>query len=75
MFAARCWRRQRFVLFCFVADAFLRHMVRLVVGTLLRIGIGTLPSESIAALLTGSTAVAAGPAAPAHGLYLVRVQY
>jgi tRNA pseudouridine38-40 synthase len=50
-------------------------MVRLVVGTLLRIGVGKLQVESISALLAGTAAVTAGPAAPAHGLYLVRVQY
>lgn len=75
MYAARCWRRQRFVLFCFVADAFLRHMVRMLVGTLLRIGSGKLPVQVVSDLLRGDNSTPAGPAAPAHGLYLVRVRY
>lgn len=75
MLASRCWRRGRFVLFCFVADAFLRHMVRLLVGTLLRIGSGALRVDTIAALLGRRSAASAGPAVPAHGLYLVRVYY
>lgn len=75
LLVARCWRRQRFVLFCFVADAFLRHMVRMLVGTLLRIGRGALRAEAIPALLEGERSFHAGPAAPAHGLYLTRVQY
>ena len=75
MFLARCWRRQRFVLFCFVADAFLRHMVRMLVGTLVRMGSGRLPAQAMAALLAGDRSFAAGPAAPAHGLYLTQVRY
>lgn len=73
--AARCWSRRRFVLFRFIADAFLRHMVRMLVGTLLRIGGGKLPISAIPALLLPGAALSAGPAAPAHGLYLVRVAY
>ncbi|HVC79895.1 MAG TPA: tRNA pseudouridine(38-40) synthase TruA [Chloroflexota bacterium] len=72
---AACRRVRRFVLFYFVADAFLRHMVRMLVGTLLRVGSGSLPIPAIAALLRGDRSFAAGPAAPAHGLYLVRVRY
>jgi len=75
VFAARCWGRRRFVLFRFIADAFLRHMVRMLVGTLLRIGGGKLPISAIRTLLTPGAALSAGPAAPAHGLYLVRVAY
>jgi tRNA pseudouridine38-40 synthase len=75
LFIARCWRRQRFVLFCFIADAFLRHMVRMLVGTLLRVGCGKLPGEALAALLRGDRSWPSGPAAPAHGLYLTHVRY
>jgi tRNA pseudouridine38-40 synthase len=75
MFAARCWRKSRFILFCFIADAFLRHMVRMLVGTLLRIGQGSFVPLAIRSLLQGEQSLLAGPAAPAHGLYLVRVRY
>jgi len=75
LFVARCWRQKRFVHFRFVADAFLRHMVRLVVGTLLRIGTGSLAAPTIVQMLEGDRTVSAGPAAPAHGLYLVHVRY
>jgi tRNA pseudouridine38-40 synthase len=75
MFAARCWRKSRFVQFCFIADAFLRHMVRMLVGTLLRIGQGSCVQSVICRLLQGDRSLQAGPAAPAHGLYLVRVRY
>jgi tRNA pseudouridine38-40 synthase len=75
LYVARCWRRQRFVLFCFIADAFLRHMARMLVGTLLRVGTGRLPVQAIPALLRGERSWPAGPAAPAYGLYLIRVRY
>jgi tRNA pseudouridine38-40 synthase len=50
-------------------------MVRMVVGTLLRIGTGALVAQTIVKLLHGDRSVSAGPAAPAHGLYLVHVRY
>lgn len=57
------------------ADAFLRHMVRVLVGTMLLVGRGAWPAERLAALLAGAPRGAAGPTAPAHGLTLVGVRY
>lgn len=56
-------------------DGFLRHMVRSVVGTLVDIGRGWRPASSMAELLDGGTRAEAGPTAPAHGLFLVQVEY
>jgi tRNA pseudouridine38-40 synthase len=60
---------------CVEADAFLRHMVRVLVGTMLMIGRGTWPPERLAELLEGAPRSAAGPTAPAHALTLVAVRY
>jgi tRNA pseudouridine38-40 synthase len=56
-------------------DGFLRHMVRAIVGTLVEIGRGWRAPGSMAALLDGGNRSHAGPTAPAHGLFLVRVDY
>lgn len=57
------------------ADAFLRHMVRVAVGTMLLVGRGAWEPQRIAALLGGAPRGAAGPTAPAHPLTLVGVRY
>lgn len=57
------------------ADAFLRHMVRVVVGTLLLVGRGLWSAERVRPLLEGAPRGAAGPTAPAHPLTLVHVRY
>ena len=57
------------------ADAFLRHMVRVAVGTMLLVGQGSWRAEQVGALLRGARRGAAGPTAPAHPLTLVAVRY
>jgi tRNA pseudouridine38-40 synthase len=55
------------------ADAFLRGMVRRIVGTLLAVGTGKLEASVVGRLLTAGTPAVGGTAAPARGLCLRRV--
>lgn len=56
-------------------SGFLKHMVRNIVGALLKVGKGNLDEAAIQALLTPGTIAKAGPRAPACGLFLVSVEY
>lgn len=57
------------------SDRFLRGVVRLWSGTLLRVGTGRLSPTVVMDILGGGRAVAAGPSLPASGLTLVEVKY
>jgi tRNA pseudouridine38-40 synthase len=70
------WRRQDDVLeFWIEADAFMRQMNRVLVGTMLEVGGGRRSVSSFCELLSGRPRAAAGPTAPACGLYLAGVGY
>lgn len=62
-------------LFEITANGFLYHMVRNLIGTLVPIGRGLLPPESMAEILESGDRRNAGPTAPACGLCLMRVFY
>jgi tRNA pseudouridine38-40 synthase len=57
------------------ADAFLKHMVRAIVGSLLWIGNGRWTARDFASALASGDRGAIGPNAPAVGLTLYRVDY
>ena len=57
------------------ADRFLKQMVRAIVGTLVEVGQRTRSSGSVQDILHARDRSAAGKTVPAHGLYLVRVDY
>ncbi len=57
------------------ADAFLRGMVRALVGTILEVAGGRRELADLERLLRGGTRPEAGDSAPACGLYLLRVTY
>lgn len=70
------WRASGDVLELWIeADSFLRHMNRVLVGTMLEVAAGRRELEEFAALLCGAPRAQAGPTAPAHGLALASVTY
>jgi tRNA pseudouridine38-40 synthase len=68
-------QRGEVLVFYIEATAFLRHMVRNIVGTLVEVGQNLRSPKSFGELLAARDRTKAGPTAPAHGLYLVEVKY
>jgi tRNA pseudouridine38-40 synthase len=57
------------------ADRFLHHMVRMLVGTMVDIGLGRRDLDDMHQLLAQDAAVRTSPPAPARGLYFVGAEY
>ena len=73
---AAAWRRDGELLrFEIEADAFMRHMNRVLVGTMLEVAGGRRSVADFERLLTGRPRSEAGATAPPHGLYLAAVRY
>jgi tRNA pseudouridine38-40 synthase len=70
------WRMEKELLeFWIEAHTFLRHMNRVLVGTMLEVAAGRASFEDFSGLLSGGERSEAGKTAPAHGLALARVAY
>jgi len=73
---AASWQAEGDILtFRITADAFMRNMVRVLVGTQLEVASGRRTVENFTQLLDGAPRTAAGDTAPPHGLYLESVGY
>ena len=68
-------RRGEEVRLTFSGDGFLYHMVRILTGTLLEVGLGQRDADTMPAILAARDRSAAGPAAPARGLILWETRY
>lgn len=75
IYAARWQRTGAWLTFDVIGNAFLRGMVRNVVGTLLQVGTGRWPVERVAEILAGQNRALAAAPAPACGLCLINVEY
>ena len=63
------------LIFRVTGSGFLHHMVRNLVGTFVDAASGRTSPNAIPSILAARTRSAAGPTAPAHGLFLVSVDY
>ncbi|MDW8024735.1 MAG: tRNA pseudouridine(38-40) synthase TruA [Armatimonadota bacterium] len=75
IFGIKCARRGRFVSITIEANAFLYHMARIIVGTLVEVGLGRIKPLDVKYILEARDRKAAGPTAPAKGLCLVKVKF
>lgn len=75
IFCSRLRRTEARLVYRVTGSGFLKHMVRNVVGVLLEVGKGNLSGEDVLARLRPGSGIAAGPAAPGSGLFLVSVEY
>ena len=63
------------VRFTISANRFLRNMVRAIVGTLVEIGLGKCPADTMQTIINQKDRSAAGASAPACGLFLSNISY
>jgi tRNA pseudouridine38-40 synthase len=70
------WRRDEdLLIYRITGTGFLHHMVRNLVGTFVEAGAGRIPADSIPTVIAAHNRSAAGPTAPARGLFLIEVEY
>ena len=70
------WHEQdNLLIYQITGSGFLHHMVRNLVGTFVEAGRGRISADSILQILAARDRNAAGPTAPARGLFLVEVEY
>jgi tRNA pseudouridine38-40 synthase len=75
IFSSAWHREQDEFIYTVTGSGFLHHMVRNLVGTFILVGKRTLELELVAKILDSRNRSAAGPTAPASGLFLVSVEY
>lgn len=75
VYSARVERQGDKLIFTVAADGFLYNMVRIMVGTLIRVCEGKIDPDGIADIISRRDRSLAGPTAPAEGLYLNEIFY
>lgn len=68
-------RKRDYLYFTFHGSGFLQNMVRILVGTLLEVGKGTMTAQTVFEIMEARDRRLAGPTAPPQGLCLIKVDY
>lgn len=75
IYQAEVKRDGKLVTFRVRGNGFLYNMVRIIAGTLIKVGMHELPENCISSILEAKNREAAGPTAPAQGLMLIGIEY
>jgi len=75
VYEAKVDKREGFVVFYIEANSFLPHQVRNTLGPLIRLGLDKMGIEEFHDIMEAKKLGLAGPTAPAHGLWLIKVNY
>ncbi|MBM7624014.1 tRNA pseudouridine(38-40) synthase TruA [Sporohalobacter salinus] len=72
---ARFTEEDNLIIFRIEGNGFLYNMVRIIVGTLVKVGVGEWKAEKIPKIIKAKDRLAAGPTSPPQGLRLIKVKY
>ena len=75
IYACEVERKDDIITIRVTGNGFLYNMVRIIAGTLIRVGGGEWEPEHMAEILAACDRGAAGPTAPAHGLTMMGIVY
>ena len=75
IYEARVYRQGDIITISVTGSGFLYNMVRIIAGTLIKVGAGEIEPEAMQAILKGQDRELAGPTAPPHGLTMIGIEY
>lgn len=75
IYACEVEKKEDIITLRITGNGFLYNMVRIIAGTLIRVGGGEMKPEQIPEILAAKDRSAAGPTAPAHGLTMIGLEY
>lgn len=75
IYACEVSKREDVICIRVTGNGFLYNMVRIIAGTLIKVGAGDIEPEEMESILRACDRSAAGPTAPAHGLTMIGLEY
>ena len=75
IYEAKVYKKDEKIYIELTGNGFLYNMVRIIAGTLVDVGIGKILPEEIPQIIDSKKRENAGKTLPAHGLYLLNVEY